>query len=90
MEKALIKHIDENVVVDTNSTLIYIGTLKKVDERWIALTDVDVHDSNETATSKELYVMESRATGVKANRGLVYINMSFIVSFSPLEDVKHY
>lgn len=90
MEHAFKKHTGEKIVVDTNSAWLYIGTLKTVDERWIELEEVDVHDSSETTTSKELYVLESKASGIKANRSLVYINVDFIVSFSPLDDVKYY
>ncbi len=90
MKNVLNRYLDDKIVVDTNSAWIYIGTLREVAEGWIALSDVDVHDSSETTTSKEVYVLDSKATGVKANRGLVYVNMNFIVSFSPLADVKYF
>ncbi len=90
MQNTLTRHIDSKIVVDTSSDWVYIGTLKMVEERWIALADVDVHDSSETATPKELYVLESKQSGVKSNRGLAYVNMNYIVSFSPLDDVKYY
>jgi len=90
MKDVLSRYLDDKIVVDTNSAWIYIGTLREVADGWIALSDVDVHDSSETATSKEVYVLDSKATGVKSNRGLVYLNIGFVVSFSPLEDVKHF
>lgn len=78
------------VVLDTRSAYIYIGTLAKVDDAWLELVDVDVHDSSEGHSTKEKYVMEARKFGVKANRKRVSVRREFIVSLSLLEDVVEY
>lgn len=90
MKEDLDYFLRKKIVVDTQSSWIYIGTLEEVTDVSVVLSDVDVHDSKDSVTSKELYVMESKITGVKANRNLVYINRAFVVSFSPLEDVKQF
>ena len=36
---------------------------------------------------KERYVIDSCATGIKANRSSVYVNLEYVVSVSPLADV---
>ncbi len=87
MKEELKKFIKKPIVVDTRSAWIYIGTLEKVLEGSIVLSHVDVHDSRETRTSKEEYVLESRVSGIKANRDSVYINLDYLVSFSALTDV---
>ncbi len=90
MKKELETFINQSIVVDTRSSMIYIGTLKKVTENCAVLIDTDVHDNTDSSTSKEVYIFETRTTGVKSNRETVYINLKYMVSFSPLEDVKKF
>jgi len=82
--------IDVEVVVDTSTPMIYIGTVKKVKGGILELQDVDVHDCHETPTTKEVYIMESRKLGIRKNRRSVWVKLSEIVSVSLLEDVIEY
>ena len=84
------KIIGEKIIVDTRSSWVYIGELEKALDDCIVLSNVDVHDNNETATSKEIYVLDSAKTGIKSNRNRVYINLAYVVSFSLLDDVKQF
>jgi len=90
MKQALKKHLKQTIIVDTRSSWIYIGQLEEVGEDFIVLRDVDVHDSVESARPKEIYVMDSKISGVKSNRDRVYISLDFLVSFSPLDAVKEF
>ena len=90
MKNIFKKYIKKKIVVDTNSSWIYIGTLKNVGENSIELTDVDVHDSKDTATTKEIYLVHSKETGIKSNRESVFINLDYVVSFSPFVKVKQF
>jgi len=90
MKEDLEKFIKKKIVIDTRSSWIYIGTLNNVRNDTIELTDVDVHDSKDTHTTKEIYLIDSRKTGIKSNRDSVHINIDYIVSFSPLKDVKSF
>ena len=90
MKDDLKKFVKKKVVIDTRSSWIYIGTLKNIGADVIELTDVDVHDSKDTHTTKEIYLLDSRKTGIKSNRDSVHISLDYIVSFSPLEDVKSF
>lgn len=83
-------YLTKPVVLDTRSAYLYIGTLTKVDEAWVELVDVDVHDSSEGHSTKEKYIMEARKFGVKANRRRVLVRREFIVSLSLLEDIIEY
>ena len=56
------------VVVDMRSAFVCIGTLKAFDDVWLDLRNADLHDLRDTQTSREVYVAESRFTGVKRNR----------------------
>lgn len=90
MKEALVNFLKQTVVVDTRSAWVYIGILEEVMEGCIVLSEVDVHDGSETHTPKERYVMDSKTSGVKANRNSVFINLEWVVSFSPLEDIKDF
>lgn len=90
MKQALEHFAGKQVVVDTRSSFVYIGTLDKITGGCAVLSNVDVHDGTDSSSSKELYIFESRTTGVRSNRESVFINLEYIVSFSPLEDVKQF
>ena len=80
----------EEVVLDTNSPYLYIGRLAEVDEWFIRLEDADVHDSTETRTSKEVYLIEARKYGVKKNRLSVLVRADKVISASRLSEVIDY
>ena len=90
MKEDLEQYLKQKIVLDTRSSWIYIGVLEAVTESSAVLSEVDVHDSKATSSSKELYVLESKTTGIKANRNLVYVNLDYVVSFSALDDVKQF
>lgn len=87
MKEDLEKYLKQQIVLDTRSSWVYIGILESVTGNSVVLSEVDVHDGKATSTSNELYVLESKSTGIKANRKLVYVNLDYVVSFSPLEAV---
>ncbi|MCP4215538.1 MAG: hypothetical protein GY765_12870 [bacterium] len=90
MKKELEQFIDQKVVLDTRSAWVYIGLLEEVTASCAVVSEVDVHYSKDTSTSKELYVLESKSTGIKVNRKRVYVNLDYIVSFSLMNDVKQF
>ena len=81
---------DRYVVVDTDSNFIYIGKLKIIDRDYIVLNDVDVHDSRESPSVKEKYLIDSKRYGVRVNRRKVYIRMEKVISLSALDDIIEY
>lgn len=82
--------LGKEVVVDTNSSYVYLGVLSEVRDHFVVLKNVDVHDRNETPTTKEQYVMDAKRFGIKSNRKEVSIRTPTIVSLSKLEDVILY
>lgn len=78
------------VVVDTKTPVVYIGTLTAVEENLLVLEDVDVHDINDTQTTKELYILEAKKSGIKKNRNRVHVYLEQVVSISRLDDVIQY
>ena len=59
---------NQNVVLDTATPLLYIGHLVDVDDSFLTLEKVDVHDLSSTPTSKDVYLIDTRKLGIKVNR----------------------
>ena len=79
--------IDKKVVVDLRGGFVCLGTLKSVHENWLELRNADLHDLRDTQTSRETYVAESKATGVKRNRKRVLVARAEMMAIALLEDV---
>lgn len=79
-----------DVVIDTTTPLLYIGRLVDVGEHFITLEDVDVHDTTEGTSTKEVYCIDAKKYGIKKNRKRVLIVRKMVVSISLLEDVIEY
>jgi len=79
--------IGTKVVIDLRSEYVCLGTLLRVDSHFIELKNADLHDLRDTDTTRENYVAESVATGVKRNRKRILVTRNEIVAISRLEDV---
>lgn len=79
--------VGEVVVVDLRSTFVCLGTLKKVTPDYLELRNADLHDLRDTETTREVYVAESAATGVKRNRKRLLLMRGDIVAIARLKDV---
>jgi hypothetical protein len=75
------------VVVDTDSSFVYLGRLVQANREWLVLEEVDVHETGEVGLSKERYVHETRGLGVRANRKRTWLRLARVLSVSPLDDV---
>ncbi|MBX7103365.1 MAG: hypothetical protein K1X57_04755 [Gemmataceae bacterium] len=79
--------LGQKIVIDLVSAYVCLGTLTAADETFLDVRNADLHDLRDTETSRENYVAESKATGIKRNRKRVLINRRDIVGISRLEDV---
>lgn len=82
--------VGQDVVIDTDSSFIYVGRLEGVDRDFVAMSTVDVHDMKDSKATKEVYAMEAVKYGVRANRKLTYVARRRVLSVSLLEDVVRY
>ena len=73
--------------MDFQSPFVCLGTLTGSDEHFLELRNADLHDLRDTDTSREKYVAESVATGIKRNRKHILVRRTDIVAISRLEDV---
>jgi hypothetical protein len=81
--------VNEKVVVDLRSPYVCIGTLVRIDADWLELRNADLHDFRDTDTSRENYVAESLATGIKRNRKRLFVARADVVAVSRFEDVVY-
>ncbi len=79
--------LGHEVVIDVRGQYVYVGRLASYTDRFCVLENADVHDLRDTSTTRELYVLDSKRHGVRANRSRVVINRQEIVSLSRLADV---
>ena len=80
----------KEVVVDTDTSYIYVGILVDIRDDCLVMEKTDVHDRNDLEMSKEKYILETRRYGVKENRKKTYILREKVVSISLLEDVLEF
>jgi len=79
--------LNQRVVVDLRSEYVCLGTLQRIDDYFVELRNADMHDLRDSDTTRENYVAESLATGIKRNRRRLLLVRSEIVAISRLEDV---
>ncbi|HUW57265.1 MAG TPA: hypothetical protein VMZ92_11580 [Planctomycetota bacterium] len=82
--------LGREVVIDTDTPLLYVGTLAVVDEAFYELTDADVHDSTSTTTTRDMYIINVRKYGIKKNRERVLVRRARVVGLSLVADVTEY
>ncbi len=81
------EYINQRVVVDLSSPYVCLGKLTRLDDQFLEMKNADLHDLRDTETSRENYVAESVATGIKRNRKRVLVRRDEVVAISVLEDV---
>jgi hypothetical protein len=79
--------LGRSVIADCDGGYLVIGTLMACDGVAAAFADADVHDHAEANCTKEIYAIESRQIGVRANRRKVTVPQARIIAISLLEDV---
>jgi hypothetical protein len=79
--------LNEEVVLDTATPIVYIGRLVEVGEHAFVLDGADMHDCRDGHAKKEHYVAEVKTEGVAVNRRRVVVMRSVVISVSRLEDV---
>jgi hypothetical protein len=79
--------IGEVVVIDLRSAYVCMGTLKKVGPDILELRNADLHDLRDTQTTRENYIVDSAATGIKRNRKKLLLMRAEVVAIARLKDV---
>ena len=82
--------LGNQVVVDVKAPYVYVGILHVVGADALVLADADVHPCEDSQSTREFYVLETKKNGVRANRRMVHVMRSQIVSISRLNDIVDY
>ena len=83
----LTSFLTKQIVVDTDSSYVYIGTLESIGSDFLGLSNVDVHDTHDSSSTKEHYAHESKKLGTRINRKLTYVRLERVLSVSKLDDI---
>lgn len=75
------------VVLDTDTSWIYIGTFKSEDEHYYYLSDADAFDMSEVNMTKHEYILKVKKDGLVVNRKNIVVAKEKIVALTLLEDI---
>lgn len=90
MSDPLVSLLNDQVVLDTATPIVYIGTLVEVTDHVFVLKDADMHDCREGHANKETYAVQMARTfsdRVAVNRRAVVVMRSAVISVSRLSDI---
>ena len=88
---ALDEFLGQQVVLDTQGPLVFIGRLAAYGRHGYWLTDVDVHNRADGHASLERYISDAhlmeRSGSRQPNRRRVFVDRHAVVSVSALDDI---
>lgn len=87
MSDPLERMLNEIVVLDTTTPIVYIGTLVEVTDHSYVLNNTDMHDCRDGHANKEHYIAQTRRDEISVNRRNVIVTRSAVISISRLSDV---
>ena len=79
--------LNEAVVLDTPTPILYLGKLVEVSEATFVLEDADIHDCRDGHANKEVYLGDAQQEGITVNRRRVVVMRSTVISVSRLADI---
>jgi small nuclear ribonucleoprotein (snRNP)-like protein len=79
--------IGQVVVIDLTSSFVIVGKLRGVEGPYYIVEDADLHDLRDTATTRDIYVLDAKRHGVNSNRKRVFVRCEGVVGLSRLADV---
>lgn len=87
MNDPLAAMLNDLVVLDTGTPIVYLGRLVELHEHAFVLESSDMHDCRDGHMNKEPYLAESQREGITINRRRVVVMRSAIISVSRLADI---
>jgi len=79
--------VNELVVLDTGTPIVYIGRLIEATDTVFVLESADMHDCRDGHANKEEYLALAHHGEVSINRRKVVVMRSVVISVSRLADV---
>lgn len=87
MNDPLAGMLNETVVLDTTTPILYIGKLVEITDGTFVLHEADMHDCRDGYANKEVYLAEAHREGVAVNRRRVVVMRSAVISVSRIADI---
>ncbi|MEK6797992.1 MAG: hypothetical protein AABZ12_03425 [Planctomycetota bacterium] len=87
MSDPLTEMLNDDVVLDTGTPIVYVGKLMAVTDHAFVLDGADMHDCRDGHAKKEHYLAEVSRDGVTVNRRRVVVMRQVVISFSRLRDI---
>ena len=87
MNDPIERMLNEVVVLDTGTPIVYIGALAEVTESAFVLADADLHDCRDGHVGMEEYIAEAHGGDGSVNRSRIVVMRSAVMSISRLADV---
>lgn len=79
--------VNQIVCADLKDGFVIYGTLESHDALSVNFRDADFHDPREANCSKEVYAIETKEIGVRANRKQCRVPKTNIIAMSLLSDL---
>jgi hypothetical protein len=79
--------VGQVVVIDLTSPFVILGKLCGVEGPYYIVEEADLHDLRDTATTRDIYVLDARRHGVNSNRKRIFVRYEGVVGVSRLADV---
>ena len=79
--------LNDHVVLDTGTPIVYVGRLIDLTDAAFVLEEADMHDCRDGHVQKEHYLAEVHQAGVTVNRRKVVVMRSAVISVSRLADI---
>ncbi len=76
------------VVVDTNTSFVYIGRCWEMTDETIILLDADEHEDGQDGRTKEEFVTRAAKVGVWKKHDRLLLPRSAVVSVKPLGEIQ--
>ena len=87
MSDPLERLLNEAVVLDTTTPIVYIGVLREITADTFVLDDADMHDCRDGHAKKEEYIVDALRDGVTINRRQTVVMRNAVISVSRLVDI---
>ncbi len=79
--------VGQVVVIDLTSPFVVLGRLRGVEGPYYVVEEADLHDLRDTATTRDIYVLDAKRHGVNSNRKRVFVRCEGVVGISRLAEV---
>ncbi len=80
--------LDQVVVVEIGDGFTIFGRLTAITEAHLEFTEADLHAQFEANSSRDIYAMETRDLGIRANRSRLAIPRFRLLAICRLEDIE--